>query len=141
MVAFKRTPLRRCSRLHLMLPENCFPYADGRNTSVLGVAFDNVSQRARNGRYHETYCRHHDDVYTRHIILIEMEERWVDDPTCFGLDIFAHIGLPPTADHSLDRVNGLLGYHLANLRWADWWVQARNRANPGQLVGKEVAFA
>jgi hypothetical protein len=138
MNALNRTKLYECKRTHLRLPLSAFRGTErraalgelpknGRGVSVLGAAYYNASQRARNGRYHATYCRHHSDVYTRHEILIDMDPRYVDDPTLFGYEILAKLGMPPTSHHSLDRIDGTRGYWLDNLRWADPYMQAANR--------------
>lgn len=42
---------------------------------------------------------------------------------------FAHIGPKPTAQHSLDRIDGTRGYEPDNVRWVTRTEQNRNRAN------------
>jgi len=135
MTPYNRSNLRRCSTTHLKFTADRFPYTHGvdYNVSVLGKAFKNVSQRARNGRYHEAYCRNHNDRYTRVSTAIGMDPSWVNDPTKFAIDIVEAIGVPLTRNGhklSLDRIDNERGYFIGNLRWATALEQAQNKTKP-----------
>lgn len=125
---FMRSATRLCSMTHLELPPDFFPETG--QCSHLGVLFKNVSQRARNGRYHEAYCVNHHDRYTRPETAIPMDSTWVDDPTKFGLDILLNLGMPRVDEAgnrlSLDRVDNSEGYFIWNLRWATPREQMQN---------------
>lgn len=124
---YYRTPLRRCSKTHLHLPDSCFTAPSRPDLSVFGVEHMNISQRANNGRDHATYVKHHPrSIYAR-VDYIDMDPRWVDDPTLYGFEVVTSLGPPPTVDHSIDRIDGLRGYWLDNIRWADPLLQASNR--------------
>jgi hypothetical protein len=130
---FDRSPLRRCGYTHLLFAPEFF-YECGH--TPLGLAFVNVSSRAKNGRYHKSYSRHHTDLYTRAATAIEMDSTWVHNPTKFGLDILLALGMPVRrgkAKLTLDRINNNEGYFIGNLRWATYLEQARNRGR-GELT-------
>ena len=55
---------------------------------------------------------------------IKICDRWLDINN-FLLDM----GKRPSKDHTLDRIDNSLGYPPENCRWADWFVQNRNRRN------------
>ena len=42
---------------------------------------------------------------------------------------YAYIGDPPTPGHTVDRIDGTLGYQPGNVRWATWKEQQRNKSN------------
>jgi hypothetical protein len=53
-------------------------------------------------------------------------ERWRD-----GFEAFlADVGLCPSPDLTLGRINHDLGYQPGNVRWESWQQQAANRATP-----------
>lgn len=54
---------------------------------------------------------------------INVIDRWHDDLLEFVKDV----GHPPTADHTLDRIDNTKGYQPDNVRWATPTEQARNR--------------
>ena len=55
------------------------------------------------------------------------------DPTWRGSEGFSnfltHIGLAPSSDHQVDRIDPLRGYLPGNVRWATRKEQARNKTN------------
>lgn len=54
---------------------------------------------------------------------ISVFEGWVSDFSAF----YNHVGDPPSAKHSLDRIDGTKGYEPGNVRWATKSEQAINR--------------
>lgn len=56
---------------------------------------------------------------------VTMFEAWINDPGAFC----SYIGQPPTADHTLDRIDNSKGYFPGNLRWATPLEQASNKTN------------
>lgn len=60
---------------------------------------------------------------------IRVCERWLDFPT-----FYADVGNPPTARHSLDRIDPNGDYAPDNIRWATRYAQARNRRNNVRLT-------
>lgn len=56
---------------------------------------------------------------------IHVADEWRSDFQAF-LD---HVGMRPSAKHSLDRIDPDGGYSPGNVRWADWFVQGNNRRN------------
>lgn len=66
-------------------------------------------------------------------------EKWRTDFSAF----LADMGARPSADHSIDRIDGSLGYEPGNCRWATITEQARNRSN-NRLVfyeGRELPLS
>ena len=57
------------------------------------------------------------------VIGIYMCERWRNSLAAFAEDV----GLPPTKDHSIDRINNDGNYEPKNCRWATPSEQSRNR--------------
>lgn len=55
---------------------------------------------------------------------------WIESFDAFLRDM----GEQPSPSHSLDRINGDLGYSKDNCRWATWVQQGRNRANNRKLT-------
>lgn len=55
---------------------------------------------------------------------ILMDEHWRNDPAAF----IGYVGQPPTADHSLDRIDNGKGYFPGNVRWATPVEQANNKS-------------
>ena len=53
---------------------------------------------------------------------------------------FAHVGTRPSAQHSIDRRNNLLGYWPGNVRWATKKEQQRNRRNNHLLTAGGVTL-
>ena len=51
-------------------------------------------------------------------------QRWKESFSAFWRDM----GARPTPNHSIDRINGDLGYFKSNVRWATSETQSRNRA-------------
>ena len=52
---------------------------------------------------------------------------------------FEHIGLAPSAQHSIDRIDNLKGYEPNNVRWATKTQQQRNKSNSVYVTnGKNV---
>lgn len=80
-------------------------------------AWDSIKQRCFNPN-HKDYWRYGG----RGIVLCD---QWKHDFSAF----FAEIGYAPSAAHSVDRINGLLGYQPGNVRWATSIEQSRNRSN------------
>lgn len=56
---------------------------------------------------------------------ITMYEPWISDPAAF----IAHVGQPPSDDHTMDRIDNAKGYFPGNLRWATPREQASNKTN------------
>lgn len=124
---FDRTPVRRCRLTHLMLPSWCFRKVAGeKGMSVLGSLFISVSTRAVNGRYRESRTARGKDLTYVHKG-IRMAYRWVDDPTLFALEVVSDIGFPPSARHSLDRIDNDGHYEVGNIRWVLPHAQAANK--------------
>ena len=55
-------------------------------------------------------------------------ERWLDKKQGF-VNFFADMGEPPTAKHSIDRIDVNKGYEPSNCRWATPKEQGRNKRN------------
>ena len=56
---------------------------------------------------------------------IKVCDEWRRDPAAF----IAHVGQPPTPEHTLDRIDNSKGYEPGNVRWATAIEQARNKTN------------
>jgi len=56
---------------------------------------------------------------------ITISELWANDFLAF----LSHVGKRPSKEHSIDRIDGKLGYHPNNVRWATPVEQARNTAS------------
>lgn len=54
----------------------------------------------------------------------------------------AHVGEPPSARHSIDRINNELGYQPGNVRWATPIEQANNKRNNRKVIlnGREISL-
>lgn len=70
---------------------------------------------------------------------ITMHEPWINDPAAF----IAHVGQPPSDNHTLDRINNSLGYVPGNLRWATPMEQGSNKSNNRMVTfqGKTMTIA
>ena len=55
---------------------------------------------------------------------------WLDSFDIF----FSHVGEPPSADHSLDRIDNEKGYQPGNVRWATWLEQGNNKSNNVRIL-------
>lgn len=55
---------------------------------------------------------------------VTVDAPWRD----FGT-FYQDMGLPPTPEHTLDRIDNALGYSAGNCRWADTETQQNNRTN------------
>jgi hypothetical protein len=64
---------------------------------------------------------------------LTMCNEWADSFEAFAVAV----GEPPTAKHSLDRIDNSRGYEPGNVRWATATEQARNRNNTIKLTYKE----
>lgn len=54
-------------------------------------------------------------------------------------EFVADVGMAPTKDHSLERINVNVGYEPGNVRWATWKEQQRNRRNNRLVtIGEET---
>ena len=77
----------------------------------------------------ERCCNPNDKSYSyyggRDPYPVTMYEGWINDFQAF----FDHVGPRPSPQHSLDRINNLLGYEPGNLRWATSKEQQRNKRN------------
>jgi hypothetical protein len=58
---------------------------------------------------------------------ITFAPRWASNCKLFVEEVIAEIGLKPTPDHSLDRINNNGNYEPGNLRWTTKAEQAANR--------------
>lgn len=85
----------------------------GKRTKIYGT-WKAIRQRAlnRSGR-HPTYAN------------IDIDPRWDDSFETFYEDM----GEPPTAEHSIDRIDNTKGYWPWNCRWATSKQQQRNKSN------------
>lgn len=54
---------------------------------------------------------------------IKICERWLESFENFRADV----GEPPSQNHSLDRIDNEKGYEPGNVRWAEDFIQVRNR--------------
>jgi hypothetical protein len=54
---------------------------------------------------------------------ITISPEWENDFQAF----LSYVGPRPSSKHSLDRIDNNRGYEPGNVRWADWFVQVRNR--------------
>jgi len=61
---------------------------------------------------------------------VTMDPAWKDDFSAFLL----HIGPRPTKNHSVDRIDGSLGYVPGNVRWATDVEQNRNQRDLHQIT-------
>lgn len=61
---------------------------------------------------------------------IDICDEWYDLETGFEL-WFKEIGIRPSKEHSVDRIDNVRGYEPGNLRWA---TSAQQRANQGDMV-------
>jgi predicted XRE-type DNA-binding protein len=59
---------------------------------------------------------------------INMDPRWIHDFIRFNEDIIESIGLKPSPDHSIDRIDNNLGYFIWNLKWSTSEEQSSNRS-------------
>lgn len=61
---------------------------------------------------------------------IKIEKAWRDDFMAF----FKHIGLKPSPEHQIDRIDNDSGYVLGNVRWVMPKEQQRNRGNVRRIT-------
>lgn len=54
---------------------------------------------------------------------------WLDNKQLFFDWVDGNLGVRPTPEHTLDRINNSMGYLPGNLRWATRIEQASNRRN------------
>lgn len=140
-----RSELKRCKLTGLRFTSEQFPYKNrhNENKSRLGVLFQNVSQRAVNGRGAALRAKHYPDN-SHHVKGVSMDPRWVNDPALFAIEIMVAIGCPVANENgerlSLDRIDNNGDYVIGNLRWATAHEQAMNRSSPGILIGREVSY-
>lgn len=68
-----------------------------------------------------------------------MFDGWIEDPAAFVKDV----GHPPSANHTLDRIDNEKGYFPDNVRWATPTEQANNKRNNRTVVfrGKRYTLA
>lgn len=65
---------------------------------------------------------------------IKVCERWRTSFADFLADITGTIGLKPSPQHSIDRIDNERGYELGNVQWATRTVQVRNRRSTRRLT-------
>jgi hypothetical protein len=65
---------------------------------------------------------------------VKIARRWRASFSVFLDDITREIGLKPSSDHSLDRVDNSKGYRPGNVRWATRIEQARNKRTTLRLT-------
>ena len=58
---------------------------------------------------------------------IKIYKNWAEDFNCFYEYLIKTIGLRPSKDKTLDRIDNNKNYEPGNIRWADKTTQARNR--------------
>lgn len=70
---------------------------------------------------------------------IAMCQRWRDDFEAFAVDM----GERPSPEHTVDRIDGALGYEPGNVRWADSKTQLRNtrRTSMVEWRGREIPLS
>ena len=84
------------------------------------------SRDAIKGAIQRCYCSTNNDYAGYGGRGIRVAKRWRDSWERFIDDM----GVKPSADHSLDRIDNDRGYEPGNCRWADWSTQANNRRPP-----------
>ena len=63
-------------------------------------------------------------------------QEWQTDFSAF----YKHIGPRPSQEHSIDRIDGTLGYQPGNVRWATRVVQQNNKSNNKPLTFRNVTL-
>lgn len=79
-------------------------------------------------RCYDTRCKEYASYGGRGI---KVDDRWVNSYESF----LADMGRKPSPKHSIDRINGSLGYSASNCRWATSKEQNRNRSS-----NRNIAF-
>jgi hypothetical protein len=66
---------------------------------------------------------------------VKVCDRWLEPKTQGFINFLADMGARPSLGHTLDRIDGEGNYCPENCRWADWYVQNRNKNLPEYQVG------
>ncbi len=86
---------------------------------------DRKAYRAIKGAVKRCYCLTH-RAYARYGGRgIDVCDEWIKDVSAFVRDM----GLPPTAKHTIDRIDNNLGYYKENCRWVTLDIQVRNKSD------------
>ena len=66
---------------------------------------------------------------------IKIHDSWIHDFRAFETYVSQELGLRPSKNHSLDRINNDGHYEPGNLRWATFSEQVNNRRDPRSKSG------